>query len=105
MRSELLLLRRQPRTSSLGQNSTGIRKKSDFEVFSNFRPVSNLVFTSKLTEKAAAHQLTSYTLNNDLGNFFSLHTRNCIVLKQLCLEFKMRSCELLIVAALFSLFC
>ena len=35
---------------------------SDFEVFSNFRPISNLMFTSKLIiEKAAAHQLTSYT--------------------------------------------
>ena len=31
----------------------------DFEVFSDFRPVSNLMFTSKLIEKAAAHQLTS----------------------------------------------
>ena len=43
---------------------------SDFEVFSNFRPISNLMFTSKLIEKAAAHQLTSYTLNNDLGEVF-----------------------------------
>ena len=51
---------------------------SDFEVFSNYRPVSNLMFTSKLIEKAAAHQLTSYTLNNDVGEFFSLHTRNSI---------------------------
>ena len=43
---------------------------SDFKVFSNFRPVSNLMFTSKLIEKAAAHQLTSYILNNDLGEVF-----------------------------------
>ena len=43
---------------------------SDFEVFCNFRPISNLMFTSKLIEKAAAHQLTSYTLNNDLGEVF-----------------------------------
>ena len=43
---------------------------SDFEVFSNFRPVSNLMFTSKLIEKAVAHQLTSYILNNDLGEVF-----------------------------------
>ena len=43
---------------------------SDFEVFSNFRPVSNLMFTSKLIEKAAAHELTSYTLNNDLREVF-----------------------------------
>ena len=43
---------------------------SDFKVFSNFRPVSNLMFTSKLIEKAAAHELTSYTLNNDLGKVF-----------------------------------
>ena len=28
------------------------------------------MFTSKLIEKAAAHQLTSYTLNNDLGEVF-----------------------------------
>ena len=40
------------------------------EVFSNFRPVSNLMFTSKLIEKAAAQQLTSYILNNDLGEVF-----------------------------------
>ena len=40
------------------------------EVFSNFRPVSNLMFTSKLNEKAAAQQLTSYVLNNDLGEVF-----------------------------------
>ena len=33
---------------------------SDFEVFSNFGPVSNLMFTSKLIEKAAAHELTLY---------------------------------------------
>ena len=43
---------------------------SDFEVFSNFRQVSNLTFTSKLIEKAVAHQLTSYVLNNDLGEVF-----------------------------------
>ena len=45
---------------------------SDFaiQVFSNFRPVSNLMFTSKLIEKVAAHQLTSYILNNDLGEDF-----------------------------------
>ena len=28
------------------------------------------MFTSKLIEKAAAHQLTSYILNNDLGEVF-----------------------------------
>ena len=43
---------------------------SDFQVFSNFRPVSNLMFTSKLIEKASAHQLTSYILNNDIGEVF-----------------------------------
>ena len=38
---------------------------SDFaiQVFSNFRPVSNLMFTSKLIEKAAAHQLTSFIIH------------------------------------------
>ena len=43
---------------------------SDFDVFSNFRPVSNLMFTSKLIEKAVARQLTSYILNKDLDEVF-----------------------------------
>ena len=73
---------------------------SDFEVFSNFRPVSNLMFTSKLIEKAVAHQLTSYVLNNDLGEVFQsaykrLHSTETALI----------SCELLIIAALLSLFC
>ena len=43
---------------------------SDLEVFSYFPSVSNLMFTSKLIEKAVAHQLTSYILKNYLGEVF-----------------------------------
>ena len=38
----------------------------DFEQFSNFRPVSNLKFLSKLIEKAVFVQLNSYLGENDL---------------------------------------
>ena len=59
---------------------------SDFEVFSNFRQVLNLMFTSKLIEKAVARQLTSYVLNNDLGEVFQsaykkLHSTETALLK------------------------
>ena len=42
-------------------------KKSgaDHENFSNFRPVSNLYFLSKVTEKAVAAQLTDHLNDND----------------------------------------
>ena len=36
----------------------------DFEIFSNFRPVSNLKFLSKVIEKAAAIRLTNYLCDN-----------------------------------------
>ena len=39
----------------------------DFEIFSNFRPVSNLKFLSKVIEKAAAIRLTNYLCDNDLN--------------------------------------
>ena len=40
----------------------------DFEIFSNFRPVSNLKFLSKVIEKAAAAiRRTNYLCDNDLN--------------------------------------
>ena len=39
---------------------------ADFEQFSNFRPVSNLKFLSKLIEKTVFVQLNSYLGENDL---------------------------------------
>ena len=39
---------------------------ADFEQFSNFRPVSNLEFLSKLIEKAVFVQLNNYLGKNDL---------------------------------------
>ena len=38
-----------------------------FEFFSNFRPVSNLKFLSKVIEKVAAMRLTDYFCDNDLN--------------------------------------
>ena len=40
--------------------------KADFEQFSNFRPVSNLKFISKLIEKSVFVQLNSYLGENGL---------------------------------------
>lgn len=39
----------------------------DFEIFSNFRPVSNLKSLSKVIEKTAATRLTNYLCDNDLN--------------------------------------
>ena len=39
----------------------------DFEIFSNFRPVSNLKLLSKVIEKVAAMRLTNYLCDNDLN--------------------------------------
>ena len=39
----------------------------DFEVFSNFRPVSDLKFLSKVAEKVAAMRLSDYLCDNDLN--------------------------------------
>ena len=39
----------------------------DFEIFSNFRPVSNLKFLSKGFEIVAAARLTNYLCDNDLN--------------------------------------
>ena len=44
-----------------------LKKESlDHEVYSNFRPISNLKFISKMIEKAISYQLTNYLRDNDL---------------------------------------
>ena len=42
----------------------------DSEVFAHFWPISNLMFLSKLTEKAVAMQLIDYVLENNLDEVF-----------------------------------
>ena len=42
----------------------------DFEIFPNFRPISNLKFVSKITEKAVAYQLTDYLRDNGIEELF-----------------------------------
>ena len=44
-----------------------LKKESlDHEVYSNYRPISNLKFISKMIEKAISYQLTNYLGDNDL---------------------------------------
>ena len=53
---------------TIGDFSSELHEKinADFEQFSNFRPVSNLKFLSKLIEKTVFVQLNSYLGENDL---------------------------------------
>lgn len=44
----------------------------DHEVYSDFRPISKLKFTSKMIEKAISYQLTNYLRDNDLEEGFNL---------------------------------
>ena len=52
-----------------------VKKPSlDFEIFSNFRPVSKLKFLSKVIEKVAATRLTNCLCDNNLNE--SLQSAN-----------------------------
>ena len=42
----------------------------DYELFSNFRPISNLKLLSKVTKKAAARQLIDHVNANELQEMF-----------------------------------
>jgi ribosome biogenesis protein Nip4 len=42
----------------------------DHEVYSNFRPISDLKFISKIVKKSVSHQLTDYLRGNDLEDRF-----------------------------------
>lgn len=58
----------------------------DFEVFANFRPISNLMFMSKLTEGAIALQVIDYITINNLDEVFQsaykqLHSTETALLK------------------------
>ena len=46
------------------------KPRLDFEIYANFRPISNLIFISKLTEKVVASQLVDYAMQNDLDETF-----------------------------------
>ena len=46
------------------------KPRLDFEIYANFRPISNLIFISKLTENVVASQLVDYVLRNDLDETF-----------------------------------
>jgi len=58
----------------------------DSEVFANFRPISNLMFMSKLTERAIALQLIDYITINNLDEVFQsackqLHSTETVLLR------------------------
>ena len=46
------------------------KPRLDFEIYANFRPISNLIFISKLTEKVVASQLVDYVMRNYLDETF-----------------------------------
>ena len=69
-----------------------LKKQSlDFEIFSSFRPISNLKFLSKIMEKVVAARLWTYLCENDLNETFqSAYKNNKItVVKQHFYVFKM----------------
>ena len=44
-----------------------LKKESlDFEEYSNFRPISNLTFVSKIIERAVGVQVRNHVVDNDL---------------------------------------
>ena len=51
-------------------------KKSDFEQFQNFRPISNLKVVSTLVEKAVAIQLTDHVMAHHLDETFQSAYKN-----------------------------
>ena len=62
-----------------------LKKNADHEIFSNFRPISNLKLISKRIEKAVASQLTDYLSFNSLHESFSSSrlTKGTLVLRLL----------------------
>ena len=49
----------------------------EFEEYSNFRPISNLKFLSKIIEKAVATQLMGHLINNNLEEPFQSAYKRC----------------------------
>ena len=62
------------------------KKNADHEIFSNFRPISNLKLISKLIEKAVASQLTDYLSFHSLHESFQSVIKGTIVLRLLYFE-------------------
>ena len=54
-----------------------------YPLFENFRPVSNLLFLSKITERAVTNQLLRHCDKNAPLQFINLASGNIIRLKQL----------------------
>ena len=48
----------------------------DSEVYANFRPISNLIYVSKLTEKVVAKQLIEHVSSNGLDEVFQSAYKN-----------------------------
>ena len=69
-----------------------IKKESlDHELFSSFRPISNLSFVSKVTEKVVATRMDSYLKDGDFTELFhSTETANCKYCKALLILCSLR---------------
>ena len=65
------------------------KQDADSEQLQNFRPISNLIFVSKLIEKAVALQLNDHILRHHLDEIFSPPIKHFTVLKQPSLKFTM----------------
>lgn len=52
------------------------KPRLDFELCANFRPISNLMFISKLNEKVVASQLVYYIICNNLDEIFQSDYKN-----------------------------
>ena len=60
-----------PERMKVGVLTPLLKKPSlDFEIFTNFRPISGLTFISKATEKVVASQLIDYLARNDLHELY-----------------------------------
>lgn len=71
-----------------------IKKDSlDHEIYQNYRPISNLRFVPKATEKIVALRLTDHLEDNDLLETYKKHTRRDTVRKQLLRELMMTYSE------------
>ena len=61
-----------------------LKKAGADRVFKNYRPVSNLQYVSKLTERAVFNQTHNHTILNHIYPVFSLPIVRNIAQKQLC---------------------
>ena len=64
----------------------------DFELCSNFRPISNLKFLSNVIENVVACQLHTYLKSNGLEKICTLHIKPFIVRRLHLLRYKVTFC-------------